>query len=72
MRVDNGTTLASDGPYVDPKGAVGGYFVLEADDIDAAIESLHASRPHGTAAPSRCVPSRPTGDPALGRGPGSR
>lgn len=38
VRVDNGTTLASDGPFVDSKGAVAGYFVLEADDIDAAIE----------------------------------
>ena len=38
MRVDNGTTLTSDGPYVDHKGAVGGYLVLEADGIDAAIE----------------------------------
>jgi hypothetical protein len=38
VRVDNGSTLTTDGPYVDTKGAVGGYFVLEADDIDAAIE----------------------------------
>jgi hypothetical protein len=37
VRVDNGTTLATDGPYVDAKCAVGGYLVLEADDIDAAI-----------------------------------
>jgi hypothetical protein len=37
VRVDNGTTIASDGPAVDAKGAVGGYLVLEADDIDAAI-----------------------------------
>jgi hypothetical protein len=44
VRVDNGTTVAADGPYVDDgqhvekKGAVGGYFVLEAEDLDAAIE----------------------------------
>lgn len=38
VRVDNGATLAADGPYVDVKGAVGGYFVLEADDLAAAIE----------------------------------
>jgi hypothetical protein len=37
VRVDNGQALASPGPYVDSKGAVGGYFVLEADDLDAAI-----------------------------------
>ena len=38
VRVDNGATLAEDGPFVDTKGAVAGYFVLEADDVDAAIE----------------------------------
>ena len=37
VRVDNGVTLATDGPYVDLKGAVGGYAVLEADNLDAAI-----------------------------------
>jgi hypothetical protein len=38
VRVQNGHTHTSDGPYVDTKGAVGGYLVLEADDLDAAIE----------------------------------
>jgi hypothetical protein len=38
VRVDNGATFTSDGPYVDAKGAVGGYLVLEADDLAAAIE----------------------------------
>ncbi len=38
VRVDNGATLTSDGPYVDIKGAVGGFLVLEADNIDDAIE----------------------------------
>ena len=37
VRVDHGQALATKGPYVDTKGAVGGYFVLEADDLDAAI-----------------------------------
>jgi hypothetical protein len=37
VRVDNGQAIATEGPYVDSKGAVGGYFVLEADDLDAAI-----------------------------------
>ena len=37
VRVDNGATLTSDGPYLDTKGAVAGYFVIEADDIDTAI-----------------------------------
>jgi hypothetical protein len=37
VRVGNGTTMATEGPFVDVKGAVGGYFVVDADDLDAAI-----------------------------------
>ena len=36
--VEGGKTLTTDGPFVGMKEAVGGWFVLEADDIDAAIE----------------------------------
>ncbi|HEY3834769.1 MAG TPA: YciI family protein [Acidimicrobiia bacterium] len=38
VRVEAGNTVVKDGPFVDDKGAVGGYFVFEADGIDAAIE----------------------------------
>ena len=38
VRVQDGKTLTTDGPFVGMKEAVGGYFVLEADDLDAAIE----------------------------------
>ena len=38
VRVDNGTTLTTEGPYIDVKGAVGGTLVVEADSIDVAIE----------------------------------
>jgi hypothetical protein len=38
VRVQNGKTLTTDGPFVAVKEALGGYFVLEADDLDAAIE----------------------------------
>jgi hypothetical protein len=38
VRVDNGQTLTTDGPFVETKEALGGYFLLEADDIDSAIE----------------------------------
>lgn len=38
VRVDAGETLTTDGPFVGMKEAVGGFFVLEADDLDAAIE----------------------------------
>ncbi len=38
VRVEGGRTLTTDGPFVGMKEAVGGMFVLEADDLDAAIE----------------------------------
>ena len=38
VRVEDGKTLTTDGPFVAVKEALGGYLILEADDIDAAIE----------------------------------
>ena len=38
VRVEDGRTLTTDGPFVAVKEALGGYLVFEADDIDAAIE----------------------------------
>jgi hypothetical protein len=38
VRVQNGNTLTTDGPFVETKEALGGFFVYEADDIDAALE----------------------------------
>jgi hypothetical protein len=38
VRVQNGKTLTTDGPFVAVKEALGGYLVFEADDLDAAIE----------------------------------
>jgi hypothetical protein len=38
VRVQDGKTLTTDGPFVEIKEAIGGYAVLEADDLDAAIE----------------------------------
>ncbi|MGH8994544.1 MAG: YciI family protein [Acidimicrobiales bacterium] len=38
VRVEGGKTLTTDGPFVGMKEAVGGFFVLEADNLDAAIE----------------------------------
>ncbi len=38
VRVEDGTTLTTDGPFVALKEALGGYFVFEADNLDAAIE----------------------------------
>jgi len=38
VRVQDGKTLATDGPFVELKEAIGGYLLFEADDLDAAIE----------------------------------
>jgi len=38
VRVADGKTLTTDGPFVETKEALGGYFFFEADDLDAAIE----------------------------------
>jgi hypothetical protein len=38
VRVQDGKTLATDGPFVELKEAIGGYLFYEADDLDAAIE----------------------------------
>ena len=37
VRVEDGRTLTTDGPFVETKEALGGWFILEADDLDAAI-----------------------------------
>ena len=38
IRVANGGTLTTDGPFVAVKEAIGGYLFYDADDLDAAIE----------------------------------
>jgi hypothetical protein len=38
VRVQDGRTLTTDGPFVEIKEALGGYCFFEADDLDAAIE----------------------------------
>ena len=37
VRVQDGKTLITDGPFAEIKEAVGGYLHFEADDLDAAI-----------------------------------
>ncbi len=36
MRVRNGDTLVTDGPYAEVKEALGGFFIFEGDSIDDA------------------------------------
>ena len=38
VRVEDGKTLTTDGPYADTKEVFGGFYVFEAGDIDEAIE----------------------------------
>jgi hypothetical protein len=38
VRVEDGKTLTTDGPFVELKEAIGGFAFFEADDLDAAID----------------------------------
>jgi hypothetical protein len=38
VRVQDGRTLTTDGPFAEIKEAIGGFAFYEADDLDAAIE----------------------------------
>src|SRR5262249_39757052 len=38
VRVQNGEALLTDGPFVDAKEHLGGYCLVEADDLDVALE----------------------------------
>jgi hypothetical protein len=38
VRVQDGRTLTTDGPFPETKEALGGYYLLTADDLDQAIE----------------------------------
>jgi hypothetical protein len=38
VRVEDGRTLTTDGPFVEIKEAIGGYLHFDAEDLDAAIE----------------------------------
>ncbi|MEN3281703.1 MAG: hypothetical protein V7607_2843 [Solirubrobacteraceae bacterium] len=38
LAVRNGERVVSDGPFADTKEWLGGYYVIEADDLDAALD----------------------------------
>ena len=38
MRMQDGEPLITDGPFADTKEVFGGFYLLEADDLDAALE----------------------------------
>ncbi len=39
VRVKDGETLTTDGPFADTKEFLGGFYLLEADNLDTAIET---------------------------------
>ena len=38
VRVQDGRTLTTDGPFAETKEVLGGFYTVEADDIDKALE----------------------------------
>jgi len=38
VRVENGSTLTTDGPFAETKEVLGGFYLFEADDLDAALD----------------------------------
>jgi hypothetical protein len=38
VRVQNGDTITTDGPFLETKEELGGYYLFEAEDLDAALE----------------------------------
>ena len=47
VRVRDGKTVASDGPFTETKEQLGGYYLIEAADLDDAIR-VAAKVPHAT------------------------
>ena len=50
VRIRDGRTLVTDGPFAETKEQLGGYFVVECESLDEAIEAagkLHTAR-HGS------------------------
>ncbi len=39
VRVREGRRLVTDGPFTETKEVLGGYYILECDDLDAALEA---------------------------------
>lgn len=37
VRVSNGEVLTTDGPFVESKEHLGGFYIIEAEDLDAAL-----------------------------------
>ncbi len=66
VRVQNGTAVATDGPYAEAKDVVGGYFVIEARD-QAEAEAIAKDCPHVALAASNWIEIRPIEDMSKAR-----
>lgn len=61
VRVSNGDVLTTDGPFVESKEHLGGIYIIEAHDLDAALDwSTKVSR--AVSAPIEVCPSAFTGE----------
>jgi hypothetical protein len=59
VRVTDGQTLITDGPFADTKEVFGGYFIYEADDLDTVLDvaaRIPASRLGGSVEVRPVVP----------------
>ena len=59
VRVKNGKTLTPDGPFAETREQLGGFFMVEAKDLDAAI-ALAAGIPGARMGSIEVRPIRPT------------
>ena len=53
MRVQDGKTLTTDGPFVEIKEAIGGYLLFEADNLDAVGGPIASVKLLGIEPPDR-------------------
>lgn len=58
VRVENGQTLITDGPFAETKEALAGYYILECPNLDEALEWA-ARIPTGSKGAGGCIEVRP-------------
>ena len=75
VRVRDGNRLITDGPYAETKEVLGGYYIIECDDLDKALEAAARCPAAPSAGRSRsgrssACPCRADGQPRAGAGRG--
>ena len=56
VRVRDGERIVTDGPFAETKETLGGYYLLEVDNLDDAIEAARRVPGQRRTARSRCGP----------------